>query len=346
MSVTDTAFNRENIREYAYSIDDYKSQLTDTVFSHSPATAIFANRTLGDFGGVQLRGAGHMTQSSGHSVVKRVRLGEHAGAKRGAGPYDTHNVAPDHNTQLGQCNWKFYTHGLSIAQHELRINRGDAAIANFLQEQTQEVMLALVNLIAQDIFASSVGANAINSLGALISNDDSIQGLSGSTYNNWNSRGVSARGTTAASISYASGSFAAQGLPDLRTAYNNASEGMVQPDAHLTSYGSFERYEGVLQPQERFQGAVRTADGSFQTLAFKGKPVLADPNCTDGEWYMVKAGGSDGISMMFLEGADFDFGEPKVSSNQSVLVRSLEATCQLVIGNRRYGQNKLTGITD
>src|SRR5262245_35970761 len=97
-------FTRANLRIYANSIDIYRQQLFDHVFSHSPALAIFASQTLGEFGGVKMRGAGHSTQRGGHAVVMRARLSDYSGGKRGAGPFDTHNVAVDDSNRLPEAN--------------------------------------------------------------------------------------------------------------------------------------------------------------------------------------------------------------------------------------------------
>ncbi len=339
--------SRSNMREFAFTTDVVMRRNLDHVFSHSPTLAILTGRTLGDqFGGTIMSGTGHADQEGGHAILIRVRLGAHAGAKRGAGAFDTHNVAPDENTRLAEANWVFYTHGLSVSEHDLRINRGDAAIASFLEDQTVSTMLSLADIVATDIHATAIATNGLTPLDDLISANDQVQGLSGGDYDTYNSRGISARGTAAGSISFASGGFSAQGLSDMRTCYNNASEGLVQPNVIVTEYDTHERYEGVLQPQERFQGAVRVADGSFGSLAFRTVPVLADPKCVSGQMYMLRVGGMDGITLKTLNGANFSFGEWKPSSNQNSMVRPLEMTCQLMIGNRRYGNNKLTGITD
>ena len=345
MSVAAQTFSRSNMREFAFTMDAILPQIQDHVFSHSPVLAILASRDLGDFGGTKMRGAGHRTIGGGHAVVVRARLGEHAGAKAGAGPFDTHNVSPDDNVRFAEYNWRFYTHGTSISEHDLRVNRDEYAISSFLSDQTESTVLSLANLLAQHIHATVSPANAVTSLDDLISANDTVGGLAGGTYDSWNTRGVSARGTAAAGISFASGSFAGQGLSDFRTAFNNASEGMIQPTVMLCEYDTHERYEGVLQPSERFQGAVPVADGSFRALAFRTAPVLADPQCAAGLTYFLRPG-PDGIELVFLSGADFDYGDWKPSSNQNVMVRPLEATCALVIHNRRYGCNKLTGITD
>ena len=347
MSVSSFTLSRSNWREFSATMDVIRPEKAQLAFSHSPALAIFASETLGDFGGVNMRGVGRNVQTGGHAILRRVTLGKHAGAARVSGPYGEHNTAPDHNTRPSEANWKFYNHGLAVAEHELRINRGDTAIASFLDEQTEEVMLALADLLADDLYASTVSSNAINSLPALIAANDSVMGLSGATYDKWNARGVSSVGTAAGSISFASGSFAAQGLSDMRRAFNNASEGMIQPNVILTEFDTVERYEASLQPQERFAGAVSVADGSFRSLAFRTVPVMPDRKCTSGNMFFLRVGDRrNGVQMDFLEGASFDFNDWKPSTNQNAMVRPLEATCQLSIGNRQFGSNKLTGITD
>jgi hypothetical protein len=346
VAVAVQTFSRTNFREFAFTIDNVKNRVIDHVFSHSPALAIFASQTLGDFGGVQMRGLGHATETGGHAVIKRVTLGEHAGASRMAGPFGTHNVAPDDNTRFAEGNWKFYSHGLAVSEHDLQINRGEFAISSFLEHQTQQVMRSLANLVADDIYADG-GASAITELPALINaSGAAVHGLDGDNYPQYNSRGVSAVGTAAASVSFASGSFAAQGLSDFRAAYDNASEGMIQPNVILTEHATTQRYEAALQPQERFAGAVRVADGSFQSLAFRTTPVIPDRKCDSGSAYFLRVGDDEGVRLHALAGADFDFGEWKPSSNQPVMVRPLFLTCELMIGNRQYGCNKLTGITD
>ncbi len=340
-------FSRTNLREYSFTIDNRARKVISTVFTTSPGLAIFGGRTLeAKFGSSQLSGAGHNVVEGGHAIVFPVTLGEHAGAARSAGPWGTHNVAPDDNTRLAEANWKFYTHGLSVSTHDLRINRGQAKMASFLDHQTDQTLKALANLLGDDIYSTAALGTAITSLDSLISANDSVQGFNGSTHTNWNSRGLSTVPTAAASVSFTSGSFVARGISDMRTLRNNASEGMVQPNALLTDYPTYERYEGALQPQERFQGAVSVADASFGALAFHGTPLLPDRKCNSGYMYAVSAGSQEGIRLEVLSGADFNFGEWKPSSNQNAMVRPLELTCQMVIGNRVYGNNKMSGITD
>lgn len=349
MSVASQTFSRSDLREWAFTINKILPREIEHTFSHSPALALFANQTLGDFGGVQLRGRGHRTHQGGESITFRVTLGEHAGARRMTSGYGKHTVAPDSNTRLATANWKWYSHALAVSTHEMQINRGPQAVASFLQSQTRGVVRALANMVADDMYSTTLATGAISSLDTLISaasENTNLQSLSRSTYDKYNARGLSAVGTAPASVSFASGSFAAQGISDMLRCFNNASEGMIQPDVALTDYATHERYEGALQPQERFQGAVRVADGSFRALAFRDKPVIPDRKCTANTIYFVSVGGDEGVNLDVLSGSDFDFDEWKDATEQRVMIRPLFLTANLTIGNAQFGSNKMNSITD
>src|SRR3972149_1607989 len=97
-------FSTTDMRAYAFTADNFRDEYINHVFSNSPSLAIFVQQTLGDFGGVQLAGSGHTTESGGRELVIPVILGAHAGAKRATGPWDTHTVAPDDNARLAEAN--------------------------------------------------------------------------------------------------------------------------------------------------------------------------------------------------------------------------------------------------
>ena len=345
MSVASQTITQTDLRTYAFTRDHVLEGNMDHVFSHDPMTAIFLDKTLGNFGGVRMRGQGRRDQVGGAEVHVRVRLGKHAGGKWMAGPWDTHSVTPDDNTRLAQANWTHASGALVISDTDKAVNQGVEAMASFVADQTESVMLSLADDIGDALQVVASPANACTSLSSLISANDSVQALSGATYDNYNARGISARGTAAGSISFASGSFAAQGLADMRTAFNNASEGTIQPTVIVTTYSTHERYEGSLQPQERFQGAVSVADGSFGALAFRTVPVLASPKTPSGYMWFLRPG-DDGVCIKNLSGISFEFAPFKSGSNQETHVSELQWKGQFIIKNRRYGCNKLDTISD
>jgi len=96
----------------------------------------------------------------------------------------------------------------------------------------------------------------------------------------------------------ASGSFAAQGLSDMRTLFNtvSSSAGKDSPDFIISTQSAYESYESVLQPQERFADAAM-ADGGFQSLRFKGAPFVYDANIATGRLYMLSKLGSNMLKL-------------------------------------------------
>ena len=346
MSVAAQTLTQTDLRVYAFTRDAVDRKIADHVYSHDVMTAIFLDETLGDFGGVPLRGQGRKDQRGGASAEIRVRLGKHAGSKWMAGAWDTHSVSPDENTRLAQANWMHASNALVLSDTDKAIHQGEENMADFVGDQTESVKLALVDDIGDALQGTANPANSITSLVSLIhANDTTLQNLSAQTYSAYNSRGVSARGTAAASISFASGSFAAQGISDWRTARMNCTEGAIGPNVIVTTPITYNRYEGALQPQERFAGAVNTADASFNALAFHQLPVMASPKTPTGYAWFLRVG-NDGVSIRNLSGVSFEWKPFKMGSNQETAVSELQWKGQFLIRNRLYGCNKLTSITD
>ena len=343
MALPQQTFSRTNLREFAFVRDNFLRRV-EHVFSHSPTAAIFLDETLGDFGTVSMRGAGHRVEEGGHAIVIPVTLGTHSGAGTMPSPWGKHNVAADDNVRLAEANWHFYQHGLAIAEHEIAINRGEFARASFVEHQTEQVLTSLVDLATRDLFSTAAGAETFASFDTLINaNQASVQGLPSTTLTAYNSRGLSNRGTAPAAVTFTSGPFSTQGIEDMRTAYNNCSEGMLQPNVIITEYATHERYEGRMQPAERFI-PMSTGDAGFKGLAFRATPVLADPNATAGMMFFLNVG-DRGIQFVALRDFDFDFGPFKPASEQNVAVSPLRLTGQLVIQDRRLS-NKMTAIVD
>lgn len=336
-----------DLREYALTRDVVFADVVDHVFSYSPSVGMFFNESLGDqFGNIPMRGSANISQTGGIEIQSNVRLGKHEGSKAMAGPWDTHSVTPDDNNRRIKQNWKHYSGALVISETDRAINAGDAAMGDFVADQTEAVMLALADTLGDDLWASTTTANGITCLNDLIgAGSSSVQGLDGGDYENYNSRGLSARGTAAASVSFASGSFVAQGISDMRTCFNNASEGVIKPNVIFTDYTTHERYEGTLQPQERYAAPASNGDAGFTSLAFRTVPVLADPKAIANSIFMLRLGQRD-LSMRVLSPFNFRFAPFKPGSNQESFVSELQWKGNTLLRNRRYGNNKMTSITD
>lgn len=345
MSVTAQSETRNVDRILAFTRDAIMRKVKDQHFNHSPLLAAFTGELLGDFGRGMNAGKAKRVQTGGESIVVRTNLGENTGAKVKSGPWDTNNTAPSDTVRYSRANWRFYSCPVTLSDHDLRVNTGPEALSSLMEHEIMQGYRSVGELIATHLYENSGISGAITDLSTIIdASGSAVQGLDGDTYTDWNSRGVSARGTAVASISFASGSFAAQGLDDMRIAYNNASEGSIQPQAIYCGWLPYGYYEGSLQPQERFTN-TNIADAGFQQLAFKAAPVFPDSYIPDsssaGLMYFLNF---DCIEFVALSGADFALGEFVRVENQSARVAQVETTGQLVVTARKY-LNKLTTIS-
>jgi hypothetical protein len=340
MSVASQTESRTVDRILAFTRAAIEKRVRDNHFNHSPLLAALSGEILGEFGRGMMAGRAKRTQTGGESIVVRPNLGANAGAKTKSGPWDTNNTAPSDTVRYARALWKFYSAPVTISDHDMRVNTGAEVLSSLIEHEMTNGYRSVGELVIQHIYSNSGSASAVTELPDVISANDAVQTLSGGDYADWNSRGISARGTAAGSISFASGSFAAQGLDDFRLAYNGASEGSMTPDAIYVPWDVYSYYEAALQPQERFTNAA-LADGGFQQLAFKSAPVFPDSYATTGTaWFL----NFNEFEMVCLAGADFRMGDWTRIENQSARVAQVEFTGNVCVKGRKYN-NKLTGIT-
>lgn len=340
MSVTQITETRNFTRLLEYSRETVLPGIIDNSKDKKPLVSIMTGALATPmFGGVGMQGQGKRMKGGGESIVTKLRIGQNTTMKALTGGYDTFDTSPQSNVIHGRANWKLYGGTVSISGHEIQTNSGGFGHADIVDEEMRSGVEDLVDDVSNGLYAGQGGIET-SDLSQLISANDSIYGVSGATYSRWNSRGVSARGTAAASISFAGGSFATTGLSNWRLAWENAAEGTEEPQALLTTHSVKTFYEGSLQPQERFNNA-RMADGGFRFLEFKTAPVIADPDCTSQATYFLNF---NHLYLCVLEGADFASGPFQEPDAQRVQISKLFFTGELITDNRTL-QNKVLSQT-
>ena len=339
MSVATQSETRVVDRILAFTRDVIEREAQDHAFNHSPLLAAITGRILGDGFGGESAGAMRQTQTGGESIVIRMNLGKNAGVKRKSGPWDTNNNAPSDTVRFSRANWKLYTVPVVLADHELQVNTGDSAIASLLQNETTNAMRSVADTVGDDLYQNNGNSSAVSCLADLVG-IGTVQGLNPTTYPVFASRGVTARGTATASITFAGGSFATTGISNWRLAFNNASEGMIKPNFIVTDWATYAYYEGQLQPQEQFVD-TRIGDAGFENFRFKTAPVMADDKCPSGITYFLN---TEYLKFYVLSGADFDLGEFERVTDQSARIAQISVTGNLCVLNRKY-LNKVTGQT-
>lgn len=268
------------------------------------------------------------TEDGGATIVAPIMSGTNETAQFFDG-HEQVDVTPQEGFTSASYAWKQAADSISVSDREEMQNSGSSQVFRIADAKMKQGEMALRNRINQAFFTSSPASNAIGSLVTSIDATSTIGDINSSSNTFW-------QGSVTAS-----GSFAAQGLSDMRAKYNTiASRNPVGgPQLILTTQTVYEFYEGALQPQQRFQGKV--GNGSFDNLMFKAAPVTYDVECNSGVMYFLH---SDAIEFIVHSQRDFVLTEWVKPVNGVSKVAQLVLMANLVVNNRRK-LGKLTAIT-
>ena len=238
------------------TLANYRSQLTDNVFTARPLTY-----TLMDKGRIRML-------NGGTKIVEPLIYGE-SNTVKSYSDYDSIALTPQTGISAAEYDWKQYAASISISGIEEAKNNGEAEIINLLEAKIMQAEESMREGFNRMFFADGTGNGGKdwNGLGNLIESGNSVGGInsaSGQDNDWWRS--------------YEENTATALTLAQMATAYNTVSVGNDHPDVILSSQLLFEMYESLLQPQLRYTD-TKTADAGFQNLLFKAAPIMYDVHC-------------------------------------------------------------------
>jgi hypothetical protein len=307
MSVATLSETRVFGRRLEMTMEAILPRVKQNAFQHSPIVSAFLGRTFDtQFGTGPMSGAGLRTQTGGESVRVQHNLGTNTTAQWLAGPWGQTDTTPSDTVRHSRANWTDGSATVTISARERLENQGDNRIVPIIEFETNNAVLSLADLVGDSLY-DQASATAITGLNQIIGANDSVQSLSGATYANWNSRGLS---------------------------------GALMPTLGLTTYDILEFYEGAITPQERY---TSTAVGnlSFLNLAFKNAAVVGDPKCPSGNFFWANPMLTYVVA---LAGANFSVGDAHRAEKQESTNVQIMFKAQMVTEDRRL-VNQMTGIT-
>jgi len=290
------------------------------------ADAVFNEMVLLSF----LHDKHRTTVDGGASIVMPIMSESNSTAQFYDG-YEQLDTTPQEGHTSANYQWKQASTSVSVSGKEERVqNVGSSIVHRIVTAKQRQAELSIRDKINKAFFAAAPASKDIGSLVTTIDATSTIGDIN-STNNSWWQ-----------ATSTASGSFAAQGLADMRTLWNTLAQRnpVGGTDLIITTSSVFEFYEGSLQPQQRFQGSV-SANGSFENLMFKSSPVTFDAAATSGVMYFINSGALEFISQARTNFVLTEFVKP---ANQDAKVAQLLFAGELTTNNRRK-LGKLTGIT-
>lgn len=244
--------------------------------------------------------------------------------------YDILDTTPQGGMTTAQAKWKNLAGSITISGEELRQNSGKEAIFNLLDAKTMQCELTLKKQLTAALFAASTPAKQMNSLVTMIDATSTVHDINSTANSFWQA------------TSTASGSFASQGLTDLRTLWTTLDKVTPDgaPDILVTTDTIYNFYEGSLTPQIRYT-SDSTGNNTFETLKFKTATMFYDSQATSGVIYMFP---SKNLFIVLNSNADFKKTEFVKPTNQDAKTAQILTMLELVTNARRK-LGKLTGIT-
>ena len=238
-----------------------------------------------------LQAAGRIDkQDGGHSLVQPL-MGVKPSVATSYKSYDvfTTQITNAQSAQLdaAQYAWQQYVGVTAISGIEEAKNSGREQIIRLLDSKVKLTELTVAESMNQMLFLDGSGnSNADwNGLASIVSTANPPAGAGGNA-----TAGLGGIDRVANTWwqAYVEATVEALTLAKMTTGYNSVSKGNEHPDLGLTTQSLFEKYEGLLQPQARYSD-MRTADGGFQNLLFKGMVLMFDLYCQAGTLYYLNS---------------------------------------------------------
>jgi len=256
---------------------NYDTLLSTTLANHMPKLIdnIFTARPLVYF----LKQAGQIrTVSGGTKIVIPLLHGLNSTAASYSG-YDSIAITAQSGITAAEYNWKQYAATIAISGIEEAQNSSDEQVIDLLEAKTFQAEETITEKFDEMFITSDgTGNSGKDWLGlAKLVKESGVGAVVG---------GIDIDVDTWWRVGYKDTAAEALGLAKMRTAYNTVSAGNDNPNVILTTQLLFEKYEDLLQPQERFMDA-KTADGGFQNLMFKVAPIVYDNFVTTGDMFFL-----------------------------------------------------------
>jgi hypothetical protein len=257
------------------TLANFSKQLSDNIFDVYPLLS-YLN---GKLGGI-IRGGKSIKRmlDGGERIAEHILFEASSNINSFSGA-EIIDVTLQDGMTLAFYDFKQYSGAIGITGREKRANRGEAKLLNLLDGKTKQCTMSLRDRMSVDAYSDGTGNSSKNLTGlqALVSTTATVGGIAPGTYTWWQ-----------ASVETGAGSFAANGINLMRSKYLDVTYGNDRPDAIFTDQTTYERYEGQLQPLERFSD-TKSADGGFENLKFKATPVFFDRDCTSGYMYFLNS---------------------------------------------------------
>ena len=319
MAISDTIFTYgpANVTSLiATTLSTYGKTLADNIHKAIPALAWLSIKK-------------RVTEEGGATVVRSVVFGSNSTAAF----YNSDDILDttiQDNFTAAQWQWRQAAASITVTGRIELQNSGRAQVIDYAKAQIDNALASIKETIDIKMFATAQTGPNITPMTAIVANTGTVGDINGTTNSWWQSTQT------------ASGSFAARGLSDLRTAWDNVSVRMPSggPDLLLSDQTGYEAYEATLTPTVRYTD-VSMGDLGFSNLKYKDAVWTWDPNTNSGYIYGLN---SKALELVQHQNRLFTMSEWVKPANQDLKVAQVFWAGELTTNNRRK-LFVLTGVT-
>src|SRR6267142_3646947 len=319
MAVADTIFTYgpANVTSLlATTFSKYSKNMADNIFQQIPLLAFLALKN-------------QVTESGGATLVRPIVYAKNSTATAYASD-DVLDTSIQDVFTAAQWQWRQYAASISIPGRIERQNSGDSQVIDYVTAQIQTAELSLKDKLNGDLWAGSQVGSKITPLQAVVSNTGTVGDINGATQTWWQSTTI------------ASGSFAARGLSDMRSAWNqiNVRYPVGPADFIISDRTSYEAYEATIVPQLRLSD-TKKGDLGFENFTYKSAVWTFDPVAASGVIFMLN---SRCLELVQHSRTQFTLSEWTKPATQDLKVAQILWMGELTTNNRRK-MAYLTGVT-
>lgn len=172
---------------------------------------------------------------------------------------ETLSTTDNEQITAAEYQWKQGYANISISRDEELKNSGDAQVLDLLKSKVKIAEKTLADYLQGGLYHSGTNAKSIVGTGLFLSESNTVGGISQASYSWWQAQ-VDATTTTLT-------------MPSMQAVWNDCTIDNKSPTVLMATRANFNRYYGLLQPQQRFVDG-ETAKGGFQNLLFNGAPMI------------------------------------------------------------------------
>lgn len=229
---------------------------------------------------------------------------------------------------------KIIAGSIVLSQVEQAMNAGDKEkLIDYLEEKKMSAEVTMGEILGDQIFNTSVGANDFDSIPRLVSTTPSAQSDVGGidstaadqTYwrNYVYSTAVTAFGTAQA------------GLNAMDISLNNATWGNAGPKIIITTKSIFTLYQLALTANVRYM-KLEDGDAGFKNLAYATLPVMFDDNCPASRMYFLDTAG--------LRFQVLSQGNMKMTAMEQAHSQLVSSALLYILGNLTCGSRRTNAV--